>query len=97
MAGGSGNWFVDKWNQLGDFVIGKERDFIGHPIQEFCYNLANGFWHWFIMNLPDIIGYICVGGGILVILSALTGKGILKPIGWVFGAFVVAACILGGV
>jgi hypothetical protein len=97
ISGSNSGWFVDKWNQLGDYVIGKEKEFIGHPIQEFCYNLANNCWHWFIANLPDIIGYTAIGGGILIILSAMTGRGILKPIGFVFGAFVLAACILGGV
>jgi hypothetical protein len=97
MSGDQPNWLVEKWNQLGDFVIGKEKEFIGHPIQEFCYNVANNCWHWFIANLPDIIGYTAIGAGILIILSAMTGQGILKPLGWFFGAFVVAACILGGV
>ena len=97
MSGDQPNWFVEKWNKLGDFVIGKEKEFIGHPIQEFCYNLANDCWNWFIVNLPDIIGYTAMGGGIIIILSAMTGRGILKPLGWVFGAFVLAACILGGV
>jgi hypothetical protein len=97
MAGPQPNWLVQKWNELGDFVIGKEKEFVGHPIQEFCYNVANDCWHWFIENLPDIIGYTAIGGGIIIILSAMTGHGILKPLGWVFGAFVVAVCILGGV
>jgi Peptidase family M23 len=92
-----GNWFIEKWNALGDYVIGKEADLIGHPIQNFLHDIALSCWNWFIVNLPDIIGYTAIGAGILIILSAMAGKGIVKPIGWFFGAFILAACILGGV
>jgi hypothetical protein len=97
MSGSNGNWFMDKWNAAGDWVIGKERDFIGHPIQRFLHDMLLNGWNWFIVNLPDIIGYSAIAAGIFIILSAMMGKNILKPLGWFSGAFITALCILGGV
>jgi len=97
MSGEKKNWLMDKWNQLGDYVIGKEQDMIGHPIQQFLHDTLLNCWHWFITNLPDILGYTTIGAGILIILSAMAGKGIVKPLAWYFAAFILAACILGSV
>jgi hypothetical protein len=92
-----GNWLIDKWNQAGDFVVGKEMELLFKPLGEFIQQAVIHSWHWFIVNLPDIIGYSAIGAGILIILSAMAGKGIIKPVGWFSGLFILAACILGGV
>lgn len=97
MSGTHPNWFTDKWNHAGDWVVDKELNLILKPIGAFLKELTIQTWHWFILNLPDIIGYSAVAGGVFIILSAMMGKGILRPLGWFVGAFILAACILGGV
>lgn len=93
---GNHNWLVDKWNQAGDWVVDRELELILKPIGAFLKELTIQTWHWFILNLPDIIGYTAIGSGVMIILSAMMGRGILKPLGWFMSAFILAACILGG-
>lgn len=97
MSGANANWFMDKWNHAGDWVVKQEIELILKPIGAFLKEVAILSWDWFILNLPDIIGYTAIGAGVIIILSALAGKGIIKPIGWFMGVFTLAACILGGV
>jgi hypothetical protein len=97
MSGNVPNWFIDKWNHAGDWVVDKEMTMILKPLGAFLKELTIHTWHWFILNLPDIMGYAAIAGGVMIILSAMMGKGILKPVGWFTGAFIMAVCILGGV
>lgn len=92
-----GNWFVEKWNSLGDLVIGGQVKFILAPIGSFLKDVVFAGAHWVVANLPDILGYGAIATGVIVILSAMCGKGILKPIGWYSGALIAGLCILGGV
>lgn len=93
----SGNWLMDKWNVAGDWVVGKETEFLFKPLQNALQDGLVSFWNWFIINLPDIMGYGAVLAGIMMILSAMAGKGIIKPAGFFGGALIVAISILGGV
>lgn len=86
----------DKLNDFSDFVIGKEVEWIFKPLLDGFKWTAINLGEWIIINLPDIVGYTAVGAGIIVILSTMLGKGILKPLGWFFGVFIIATCILGG-
>lgn len=96
-SGSHSQWLLDKWNQAGDYVVGKENQMLLKPFIAMIKELSLEFWQWFILNLPEIIGYTAIGAGIIIILSAMTGRGILKPIGWFAGVFILALCILGGV
>jgi hypothetical protein len=57
--------------------------------------LAIDFGHWFIDVLPDLLGYITIGSGIAIIISAIAGKGVIKPLAYWFISFIIAALILG--
>lgn len=92
-----GSFILDQYNKLSDKVISAEMEAIFKPIGEFIQQAAIYSWHWFIVNLPDIIGYTTIGAGILIIISAMAGKGVIKPLAWYFAAFILAACILGSV
>lgn len=93
----AGNWFVDKWNAAGDWVVGKETEFLFKPLQQALHDGLVSFWNWFIVNLPDIMGYGAILTGVIMILSAMAGKGMIKPAGFFGGALIVAVSILGGV
>jgi len=92
-----GNFLMDQYNRFADWAVGKEVELVLKPIGSFLADVSIATWRWFVLNLPDIIGYTAIGTGIFIILSAMTGRGITKPLGWFFGAFIVAVCILGGV
>jgi hypothetical protein len=89
---------IDKWNEFSDWVIGKEVEFILRPIGEVLKYIAIHTWHWFIVNLPDIMGYTTIAAGAFIILTSMIGKGgMLKTLGWYFAAFILSVCILGSV
>jgi hypothetical protein len=95
MAGDNSNWFVDKWNHLGDFVIEKETNILWKPFVNMLRDFCLFLWDWFIHNLPDIMGYSAVLTGICIILGAMFGKGgMLKPIAIYAGGLIVSVCIL---
>lgn len=97
ISGANGNWFMDKWNGAGDWVVKQETEFILKPLGAFFKEAAIELWNWFILNLPEIMGYSAIAAGIFIILSAMMGRNILKPLGWFSGALITALCILGGV
>lgn len=93
----SSNIVLDKFNQFSDWAIQKEVELVLAPLGAFLKGAAMSAWQWFLINLPDILGYTTIGAGILIILSAMAGKGVVKPLAWYFAAFIIAACILGSV
>lgn len=88
---------LDKFNQFSDKVVGAETEFVFAPLWNAIQTLCVQSWEWFVLNLPDILGYGAIATGIIIILSAMSGKGVLKPIGWFAGALIAGLCILGGV
>jgi hypothetical protein len=88
---------MDHFNQFSDWAIGKQVELIFKPLGLFLQQAAINAWHWFIVNLPDIIGYGTIATGVIIILSAMAGKGIIKPLGWYAGALILAVCILGSI
>jgi murein DD-endopeptidase MepM/ murein hydrolase activator NlpD len=96
MAGSveTGNWLIDKWNAAGEWVVGKEVDLILKPLQQALHDGLLATWDWFVASLPDIMGYGTVMAGVCIILSAMAGKGIVKPAGWFGGALIIAVSIL---
>lgn len=92
-----GSWFMDKYNQFSDWLIGKEMDLVIKPAQHTLHDILISCWDWFVFNLPDIMGYTTIGAGIFIILGSMIGKGgMMKPLGWYTGALILATCILGG-
>lgn len=97
-ASGDNSWMMDKFNTFSDWFVGKEVEMIGIPIKNFLNESLSNIWHWFIFNLPDMMGYFTIGAGILIIISALIGNGsLLKTLGWYIGIMITALCILGGI
>lgn len=96
-SSGDSSWMMDKFNNFSDWFIGKEMDVIGVPVKNFLNESLSNIWHWFIFNLPDMMGYFTIGTGIMIIISALIGNGsLLKTLGWYVGIMITALCILGG-
>jgi len=93
-----GNWLLDKVNGFADWVVDKEIEIILKPLVGGIGKVALATWDWFVANLPDIMGYGSIAAGALIILSSMLGNGgIVKTVGWYFGALIIAICILGGV
>ncbi|CAA66529.1 unnamed protein product [Bacillus phage SPP1] len=94
-----GEWFiergrVDQYNPKASDNPGWFWEWVGGCISDSFSNLG----HWFIMNLPDIIGYGAILSGVLIILGSMIGRGgMFKPLAYFAGAFILALCILGGV
>lgn len=66
-------------------------------IQSQLHEIGVNMWQWFILNLPDLMGFVTIGAGALIIFGGLLGKGgALKVMGWYSGILTVAYLILGG-
>ncbi|MEX3625814.1 hypothetical protein [Viridibacillus arvi] len=52
-------------------------------------------FNWAVGILPDLVGYSALATGIFVMLSSLSGHGIMKPLGVFAGVFVVSVSVLG--
>lgn len=85
-------WKFDRW------VIETEKELIYKPIAERIgdgiKHIAVSVWDWFVPLLPDIIGFGAVATGVFVILSAMIGRGVVKPLAVFSGATILVACIL---
>lgn len=93
------DWFAQrgKVNQYNDSVKSGENPF-WNWVQIELHDLLSSMWSWFILNLPDIIGYLTITAGIGIILGAMIGRGgMMKVLGWYAGILIIAICILGGV
>lgn len=90
--------FMDKMNDFSDWVVSKEIELFIKPFVKFLEGMATTFWHWFIKVLPDLIGYSAIACGIFIVLGAMIGKGgMMKPLGFFVGLFIIAICILSSV
>jgi hypothetical protein len=92
--------FMDWLNRIADGTIGKEKDVIetvSNPVWAFFKAQLIDLGHWFVGNLPDIMGYGAILAGVFIILGGMFGKGgSLKPAGVYAGLLIVSICILGG-
>lgn len=94
----SHGWFWDTINGFSDKVIGGENKIIVGPILRWIHDLSGAFWGWFVLHLPDIVGYGAIAAGIGMILGSMVGKGgMMKPFALFAALFILAVCILGGV
>lgn len=92
---GFGGWLMEKYNAFSGEVVEAETEFILKPIGSLLKNISVEVWEWFVINLPDIMGYTTMAAGAFVILSSMAGKGgFMKPLGWYCGALILAMCIL---
>ena len=92
------DWFIErgKVNQYSESVKNGDHPF-WNWIQSELHNVFMDMWSWFILNLPDIVGYLTIGAGIGIVLSAMIGRGgMMKVLGWYAGIVILAICILGG-
>lgn len=65
---------------------------------KFLNSIFSKFWDWFIMHLPDIMGYFTVAAGVSIVLGAMIGRGgMMKPLAIYAGLLIMAFLILGGV
>lgn len=97
LAAGKMNPVTDKITDFADWFIGKEYEFFVKPSIEAEVSRGSVWWDWIYNAIPDLMGYGALLAGALVILSAMAGKGILKPMGIYCGALIVAALVRGGV
>ncbi|WP_309326646.1 hypothetical protein, partial [Bacillus anthracis] len=72
--------FMDILNDLSDSIVHREIEFILKPIRDFLKECGALLWDWFVVSLPDIMGYITLAAGAFLIISAMLGKGSLMNI-----------------
>lgn len=78
-----GEWAIDK-------IVSSTINFLGQFIK--------GLWDWFILNLPDIMGYLTIAAGVGIIIGSMFGQGgMMRPLAVYAAALILAFCILGGV
>lgn len=95
---GFGAWALEQYNEFSDWVIGKEVEFILKPLASLLKDITITLWDWFILNLPNIMGYTTVLMGVLIILGAMVGRdGMIKIISVYSALMILALCLLGGV
>lgn len=89
--------FMEHLNNFSDSIVSKEMEVIFKPVGMFLTECLSNLGHWLLFNLPDIMGYVTVASGVLIILTGMLGKAnVTKTMSWYFGAFIVAVCVLGG-
>ncbi len=92
---GLGGWLLDKYNGISENVVEAETEFILKPIGALMKHISVEVWEWFVINLPDIMGYTTIAAGAFVILSSMVGRGnMMKTLGWYVGALILSLCIL---
>ncbi|MEH6891868.1 hypothetical protein V7024_19700 [Bacillus sp. JJ864] len=90
--------FMDKMNQFSDTIVGKEMEWIFKPVGEFIIHTLGQLGHWFVTNLPDIMGYSALTTAGFIMIGSMTNKGgMMKPLAYFAGGLIIAICILGGV
>lgn len=99
VLGKIGEWFanrgaVDQYNPAIQDNHSWFWDWVGSGIMDGLTHLG----HWFVFNLPDIMGYGTVLAGISIIVGAAIGKGgMIKPLSIYAITMIIVICILGGV
>lgn len=67
---------------------------VGDKLGEFLIFI----WDWFVLSLPDIMGYITILAAIAFVLSAMvSGKGMIRTLALYAGLLILALCILASV
>lgn len=92
------NWFQNRGsvNQYSEAAQNGENPF-WIWMQSQLHDIGVDMWQWFILNLPDMMGFLTIGAGALIILGGLTRKGgALNIMGWYSGILTIAYLILGG-
>lgn len=90
--------FMEALNNFSDSIIHTEIEFILKPIGHFFKECGTLLWDWFIVNLPDLVGYSTIAAGVFIIISSMLGKGsMMKTISWYTALLILAITILGGV
>lgn len=75
---------------LGEWVSRKARELATSQ----AYDLIDSVWKWTLSVLPDLMGYATIATGVLVIISGMTGRGMLKPLGIYSGTLILSVSIL---
>lgn len=92
--------FMDWLNRAADGTWGKEKEIVetvSNPVWAWFKVQMVDFGHWFVGNLPDIMGYGAILAGVCIVLGGMIGKGgMIKPLSIYAGLLIIALCILGG-
>ncbi|PEI49963.1 hypothetical protein [Bacillus toyonensis] len=90
--------FMDALNNFSDSIVHTEIEFILKPIGHFLKECGALLWDWFIVSLPDLMGYTTIAAGAFIIISSMLGKGsMMKTISWYTALLILVLTILGGV
>ena len=73
-----------------------QSEFFG-GIQSTIADWGVAFGKWFVSITPDLVGYTAIACGALMMLSAMAGRSMLKPIGLFSAVGIVGMCIVGTV
>jgi hypothetical protein len=97
-AAGKSGFLMEKFNNFSDWAIQKETDLVVSPFLDFLQDGVYNSWQWFLVALPDIMGYAAIATAVLIILGAmLKGDNVIKYLAVYAGMFIFALCLLGGV
>ncbi|MHC8516756.1 hypothetical protein [Sporosarcina sp. ITBMC105] len=91
---------IAEWERKHIIEPGDEyiADQVGPRVGKFFADVGTAAWDWFVVSLPDIIGYSTLVAGACVIVGSMVGRGgILKPMGVLAGGTIAALCILEAV
>lgn len=92
-----GSW-LDYINNGSEWLVDKQIELMLKPLGLLIQGLASSIWHWFIANLPDIMGYTTMVAAIFIVLSSMVGKGgFMKPLAWYSAALILSFVLLGTV
>lgn len=90
--------FMDIINDFSDSIVQTEVELILKPIGYFFKECGALLWDWFIVSLPDLMGYTTIAAGAFIIISSMLGKGsLMKTVSWYAALLILALTILGGV
>lgn len=86
--------FMDHVNHFADSFIGKQTEIIFKPIANFITDRLMDMWHWFVANIPEIMGYGTLMAAAFIIIGAMIGKGgMIKPLS-IYAAGLIAAILI---
>ncbi|MDP4087128.1 MAG: M23 family metallopeptidase [Bacillota bacterium] len=88
-----GQFLLDKWNQLGDKVIGKENEIMFHPLLDMLRDGLIWLGHTLTDLMPEIGCAITIAAGIAIMFTGNFPKYVTR---WGFGMMGVISWIILG-
>ncbi|MGM0836063.1 MAG: M23 family metallopeptidase [Bacillota bacterium] len=92
--GASTNWITQKYNEVSDYIVGKEVEWILAPIGKALSDMMTGTIEAIYLMLPEIGAFVTVITGVLMMITGKPGKWVGM---WALLMGVIVAWKIGGV